>query len=408
MPRHARTPTVAVTLAVLVVASGCTALPLNAEASPTPPTEDVEEQFDGLETLRATEVSTLTTVNGTGGSEPASDGAADDDTTRSRSRIRVDFTGPRRQYSRQLAPGESEGDRVLVNGSVTLVYDASENEATRIPRVDAMPAQDRASYLARVVEAARSGGAVVEPAGGVSPLPVVPATSSKPSVPTHEIEGYQVEYLGTRSIADRTAHGFRMTAISEAAMDLNQTMWLDGEFYYPLRTNQTLDFGNRTMRVTTRLVNVTFNGALSENAFRVDLPENATFDTTELPETEAYDSRRALAADVDTSVPDPAVPRGYAFERATHVGGNTSQVSLRYTDGDGRLVVSKVERAAGGNGSRASAGENVTVAGHDGRYLTTASSSLVTWSCDGHAYSVVATTLDRDAILDVAASVARE
>ncbi|WP_232688617.1 LolA family protein [Halobacterium zhouii] len=416
MASSARTAAVAVALAALLAASGCTALSLTPEDHPTPPTEDVEAQFGDLETLQATQVSTFASTNGT-----FDHGTAGNNTTTTRSRVRIDFTGTTRRYSRQLASPKRAGDFVVVNESATLVYDESENQATRIPRTRRLRMGDRGAHLARVVEAARSDGAVVEPADGVSPLPVVPATSSGPAVPTHEIDGYRVEYLGTRTVANRTAHGFRMTAVSAAAMDLNQTLWLDSEFYYPLRTNQTLRFDNQTMHVTTRLANVTFNGGLPDDAFQVDLPENATVNTTDVPETETFDSRAALAGSVETSVPDPDVPEGYAFERATHMDGNVSwggddssrgnisQVSLQYTGDGGRLVVSKMTGGADDNGSwTKTTGDNVTVAGHDGRYLTTASSSMVTWSCDGHSYSVVATALDRDAILDVAASVACE
>jgi outer membrane lipoprotein-sorting protein len=409
-----RTATVAVALAALLVTSGCTALSPISDDAPEPPTDDAAERFASLENLQATQVSTFTTVNGTNNTTAAATGVVDPDdgTTKTRSRIRIDFDGERRQYSRQLAPEEDAGDRVVVNESVSLVYDASENEATRIPRVDSISTQDRSAYIARIVEAARSDEAVVEPTGDVSPLPVVPATSSDSAVPADDIEGYRVDYLGTKTVADRTAHGFRMTAVSAAAMDLNRTMWLDAEFYYPLRTNQTLHLGDRTMHVTRHLENVTFNGDLPEDAFQADLPEDATVNTTGMPTTETYDSREALREKTELSVPDPAVPDEYDLDGATRVAGNFSQVSLQYTDNDGRIIVSKTGDSTNRTGTNSShlgtSGENVTVSGHDGRYLATGSANLVTWSCDDHSYSVVATALDREELLEVAASVACE
>lgn len=391
MTLPSRSPVLAVAFAALLVTSGCTALSLGF-GDTGPPTADVVERHDAIRSVEATQVSTLTSGN---------------NTTHSRTRIRLDLVGVRRQSSLQLAPSSQAGDRVVVNESVMVVYDASENTVTRIPRIDRLTNQSRASYLGRIVEAARDDGEVVKPAGDVSPLPVVPATSAEPSVPAGAIEGYRVEYIGTETVAGRTAHGFRMTAVSEAALDLNQTLWLDAEFYYPLRTDQTFSVGNTTMRVTSHLRNVTFNGDLPDEAFEFDPPANATVNTTDLPEMETYDSVSALEENTAASVPNPSIPDGYHFEQARSTSGNVSRVSLRYASGDGTLSVSKMASVSNATGP-STVGENVTVAGHDGSYVTFGASSVVTWTCGGHSYSVVATVLEREQLLDVAASVACE
>jgi len=397
----------AVAVAALVVASGCTALPVlgsGADAGP-PPSDEVASSVQSLETLSATQVSTLES-NGT------------TNTTRVELRIATgddddDGAGFRR-FNRVLAPEEQAGDVTLADADESLFYDASDNTVTRIPRTeDVQTLSDRADYYESVVAAARNGSTVSPPSGGVSPLPVVPAASDGPAVETAAIDGYDVAYLGTDEVAGRDAHGFRMTAVTGAAIDVNRTLWLDAEHYYPLRSEQTVAFGDRTFDVTTRLENVTFDADLPADAFEWTPPADATEETLEF-DSERYDSREALAAAAPLSVPDPELPAGYAFESGQVNDGNVTQVSVEYAggaDGDETLSVSKAEvdrdgPTDGGGGGGLDAGENVTVGGQEGTYLLTGQSAFVTWSCGDVQYNVMASDLDREEVLAVAESVA--
>jgi outer membrane lipoprotein-sorting protein len=382
----------AVAVAALLATSGCASLDALAGGTQTPPDVDVAERYGSLETVQATQVSSLTGENGT---------------NRTRVSVRVDLAGEDvRQYQRVLSPPERAGDRTVVNDSAAFVYDASENAVTRVPRMNGTQRQSRGEYFASIVAAARSDDAEA-PAGGVSPLPVVPATRSAPSVPGDAVEGFDVEYLGTQTVAGRTAHGFEMTASSEAALTVNRTLWLDSEFYYPLKTHQTMDYGDRTFETTARLTNVTFNADLPPETFELDAPANASVETLNVS-TRTFDSVAALREHVDFSVPEPDVPDGYEFEQAGYVGGNATQASLEYAAADDeRLTVSKMAYVSNASAGFA-AGENVTVAGREGRYVTTASTKVVSWECEDAQFSVVATDLEKKQLLAVAESVACE
>lgn len=385
----------ALAFAGLLATSGCAALQsLGGGNAAAPPSEDVSAAFEDLETLSATQVSTLQHGN---------------TTNHTRTAIRMSFGDPPKQYSRVLAPDSREGDVSLVNASTMVVYDASANEVTRIPQSGfGSRSLDRGEYYASIVAAARNNETVSSPATGVSPLPVVPATSRGASLPSDDIEGYEVEYLGTDTISGRTAHGFRMTPASEAAFDVKQTVWLDAEYYFPLKTNQTTTFNGSTYHTHSHLENVTFNADLPPDAFSFDPPDNATVDTFNVS-SETYDSLDAARADADLSVPEPELPEEYTFEQAQRLTGNFTQLSLQYTNEAGaRVVVSKVESSTNRSDGVLDVGENVTVAGHDGTYVATSQSSFVTFSCGDVQYSVVASDLDRAALLDVAASVACE
>ena len=379
----------AVAVAALLVTSGCTGLDVLADDAVTPPDVDVAQRYESLDTLEATQVTTVDSGN---------------TTNETRALVRIDVTDDRfSQFQRVLAPESRAGDVTVVDESGSLVYDADENAVTRVPRTDSYSGRNQAAYLERVVSAAR-GDDVAKPSDGVSPLPVVPATRTEPSIPEDAIEGFEVEYLGTQHVAGRTAHGFELTAVSEAALSVNRTLWLDSEYYYPLKTDQRLDYRNRTIEASTRLANVTFDADLPADAFDFDVPENATVESLNVS-AQSFDSANALREHVDFSIPDPEVPDGYEFDEAQYVGGNVTQASLQYVTAAGeRLTVTKMPSAP--NGSRGfDSGENVTVAGRAGQYVTTPRSNFVSWSCRDIRYAVVATDLDEAALLAVADSV---
>lgn len=385
----ARRPVLAVAVALLVVVSGCsTTAFLGDDTEQSPPDVDVESRYDSLDSVQATQHSTMT---------------VDGETTETEATVRLDLSDSLRQYWRVEAPSERAGNRMVVNESVAVLYNASENTVRRFPRADRSRAFDRAEYVSSIVAAARNDEEVSSESG-VSPLPVVPATGGTQMVPEGTISGYEVEYLGTQSVSGRTTHGFRMTASTDAAMDLNQTLWLDSEYYYPLKVHQEGDYENRTVEHTTVLRNVTFDEPLPADTFDLDVPENATESSRDVT-VESYDSVEELREHATMSVPSPDVPAGYELSQARSVTGNTTQVSLQYASGDGTLVVTKAESAAAANRTQ---GEAVTIGGREGRYVTTGPSSMAVWTCDGTTYAVVATDLSREQVLDVAASVSCE
>lgn len=383
----------AVALAALAATSGCSALPFaGGDSGAAPPDEDVAAAFDDLETLNATQVSRIDSGN---------------TTNETRTRIAISLGDPVEQFSRVLAPEDRAGNVQAVNESRVVIYDAAENNVTRVPRTDTARV-DSGEYYASIVAAARNDSTVAAPSQGVSPLPVVPATSTPESVDASDIEGFEVEYLGTDEVGDRTAYGFRLTPAADAALNITRTFWLDSEFYYPLRTNYTTELDNETIHVESHLEDVTFNADIPESIFDWEPPSDATVDDVNFT-TERYESLSALREGTDVSVPDPDLPEGYEFLRGQTYASNFSQVSVAYAGEEGaRLVVSKVVNPVSNGSSLLDEGENVTVAGKDGIYLTTSQSSLVTWRCDGVQYTVTATAMDRETLLAVAASVVCE
>lgn len=381
----------AVFTALLVVTSGCAGFQsLGGDDDESPPDVDVVERYESLDTVEGTRALSF-------------DG--DSNATETRASVLVDLsTSPPRQLQRVLAPEEHAGDVTLVNSSGALMYDASNNSVTRIPQSTTTGTpRDRAAFLASIVEAARDDE-VAKPADGVSPLPVVPSTRTAPEIPSDAIDGFDVTYLGTDTVAGRTAHGFELTPASEAAISIEQTLWLDHEYFYPLKTHQVLETDNRTIETTVRLTEVTFDTDLPEDAFEFDIPENATVDTIDF-DSETFDSLAAVRAATNRTIPSPDVPAGYEFQQAQLFGDRTTQVSLQYVSGNGeRLSVAMLGNTSDVGGGL-TGGENVTVAGNDGRYVTTGQTKLLTWSCGERRYTLTASALDRDQLLAVGESI---
>lgn len=391
--RMGRRTLLTVAVAVLLVTSGCAGLQvLDSDDEASPPDVNVVERYESLETLEATRE---TSVDHNGS------------VNETRTAVRIDFThSPPRRFQRVLGPESRAGDVTVVNESGSLVYDADENAVTRVPSAETrtLHSQNRSEYIASIVAAARDGEEV-DTDDSVSPLPVVPASSGAPRISPDEFDGFEVEYLGTDTVAGRTAHGFELRAASEAALAVNQTLWLDDEYFYPLKSHQEFELENRTVETSMEVTNVTFNADLSADAFEFEVPENATVEV--LDRSESFDSVAGLQEATNLTVPEPVVPENYEVENARLVEDNFTRISVQYTDGSDAITVVKMDEVPE-RSDVLSSGENVTVAGRDATYLTTGQSNLVTWTCEDTQYSVISTDLDREALVAVADSVGCE
>ena len=390
---------------VLVAASGCAALPAfdNDDAGP-PDASEVRAGLEGVESVAATQVRVVDSPDGT---------------NRTRSVVRLSVPGGGgdgdadvRRFRRVLGPERKAGDVVVAAGDEALVYDASENEATRYPRsLSTVEFGERVDFYASLVAAADDGSTVTDER--VSPLPVVPAGDGQ-VVPDGAAEHYEVEYLGTERVSDRTGHGFRLSAVSDASLTANRTVWLDAERFYPLETTRTAVVDGETYRTRTTLENVTFEAGLSPAAFEWSPPENATVEALGVGD-DAYDDRASFAANAPLSVPDADSPDGYRFDcgrvleldgEENRTGGDTLVVA-EYTDGDdNQLTVEKFRPDASSDAAPVGAGENVTVAGREATLVQTEYATVVEWRCGDVRYTVVGDDVDRDALLAVAESVA--
>lgn len=292
---------------------------------------------------------------------------------------------------------------IIRNRTQILQYNAAEGELTRTTFEDAEDAnrtQRERDRLRRLVDRAR-GGETGEVPG--SPLPVVPAAGLSGETNTTRAE---YSYAGTETILGRQAHVIRIQPIEGTSSRLvNRTVWLDAEWFVTLQTRSVQRVDGERVTRRFRFTNVTFDPELSDDPFTFDPPPGATVDETTSLERSTYDSRAALEAATDLSVPDPDLPKGVELEEAGLIAGEGERlVTMSYRRGTGGVFIQKSDSD---ETPTLPDGETVTVGNQTGRYVDAGTGASVIWTCDGVLYAVGG-PLERDQLVAVAESMVCE
>ncbi|WP_049925219.1 LolA family protein [Halopiger goleimassiliensis] len=117
---------------------------------------------------------------------------------------------------------------------------------------------------------------------------------------------YDLEYQGTEEVAGREAHVLGVDLRSEAVKQgvsvllgdteyvyaletveapdeidvVEQTIWIDAEYDYPLQERQVFEFGDgERYEMVERFETVSFNGDLDDELFEFEPPENVTVES---------------------------------------------------------------------------------------------------------------------------------
>lgn len=382
-----------VVVAVGVVAAGGAVILSDETPRPSPEAIDnASERYRSLDGFAATMVSTTTIGN---------------ETTRTVRRVTA-RPGTNQYRAVRLNETGTGVDVVVSNGTTVWYYDRGNGTVRRL-QIDV--GENRSgvllgsSYVEQILEAAL--GDANESRSGVSTLPMVSAPAEP--APSGSLSGnasslaLNVSYLGTERVSGRETYVLELTESSDAERLQNYTakVWVDTEWFAPLRqqTNFTVD-GQRYSTVT-RYRNVSFDPDLSDVTFRFDPPSDANVTVETGPSVARYDSRAALARNASLSVPDPDFPDDFRFQRGVRTTGENQFVTLQYTNGTTSFSVT----VSNSTSVAATEGREVAVGSATGRLQTLAGSTLVSWRCDGQAYSVTGSNVGNETVLDVARSI---
>ncbi|MBZ6493572.1 LolA family protein [Natrinema longum] len=173
---------------------------------------------------------------------------------------------------------------------------------------------------------------------------------------------YRLDYGGTGTVGDRTAHVIETRPPVEdidrsinlvvgdtefvipldAAEDgeeisANRTVWIDDEYRYPIKERTTIADDEETRyELTVTYQDLAIDEGIEEDTFTFLPPADATV-VTDGPEPDGvFDSRSAAATGLPYDLPDPDVPGPYVLDRITVVemgdqyGGLTT--TLWYND----------------------------------------------------------------------------
>jgi outer membrane lipoprotein-sorting protein len=349
--------------------------------TPLPSADEAAQQYSGLDAYNATYTVTF--------EEPG-----ETRTVRVRNTVSPD-SGELR--SEALAPPSRAGNLRVYNGSVAWLYNATRDTVTRVTQAEPQVVPRQRAVVRSVVAAANGE----DPSSRVSPLPVVPGSEGGSAVEnaTGELEA---SYEGTATVAGRETHVISLTPAANATTSITeQTLWLDAEYFVPLRVNATLVFeGNRTV-ISQEATEVSFEPDLPPGVFEFDPPAGGDPERTTAAVT-TYESRADLAAATAFPVPDPAVPGRFELSRAQlTVRPDRAAAVLRYTSGVNVISV------VAGNGTEfdTATGEPVRVGNRTGRFDVSGQVGRVVWTCGNYEYAV-AGTVPRETLTEVARSVA--
>ncbi|WP_247002796.1 outer membrane lipoprotein-sorting protein [Halosolutus gelatinilyticus] len=350
-------------VAVLLVTAGCTNAPIDGSTLDAETiAENVQERHEEIDDLRGVQRTTV---------------EFGDETTTTTLEVWERSPDQYRQEVRSSTAGHTtEGDVTVANESGVWSYSASDD-------------------VVRTFEFESDAGA-----GGTI------GTMDEAQLERF-LETFDVEHLGTDTVADRDVHVIRLTPSNESAADDELAgiydelkLWVDEEYWYPLQQRAELTIGGESQTVTTTFEEIEFNADVADERFAFDPPEGAEIVTAEDVTRETFDGLEAAsdAAPFDVAAPDE--PDGYSFETATVIddGTGTITVSATYAGPDDGLWLSVTD-----DRDAEPPGEEVTVDGTEATLVDGRVNALY-WTCGDLEYSLSG-DLERTQLVETAASI---
>ncbi len=190
--------------------------------------------------------------------------------------------------------GDDGKTLTVSNGSVTWIYDREKNEVVRMSFSGEKPQFDYGMIIKGLMES------------------------------------YNVRLLGEERIDSRECY---VIEAEPKAGGAKMKMWVDKEFWYPLKTEMTVE----GVTTVVEYRNVSFNTGLSDDLFEFTPPEGVKIveKKFELPERLTIDEAQQK---VNFTIVVPSYTAGYEFDYAMVYG---DFVQLVYTRGDDRLVITE-------------------------------------------------------------------
>lgn len=337
-------------VALLTVTAGCTAA-LGGDPDPETIADELEDRNKNIEDIQGERVTTIETGNST-------------------NRIVAEVVERPPSESRQEiiesnSEWQSEGSVIVNTGEKVISYNAERNTVTEF-EVDFDRDSEATAFASQEMIA-------------------------------KALNDSEISYDGTDTVADRDVHVIELT---DDETDGTTTLWVDQEFWYPLKYETTMGQGDQQFTTTMTYKEVTFNEGVDDSAFEFEPPANATVEDFETPETQTLES----AADIDAATPyefvEPDLPERFSFTEGTITeAGDSVTAFVSYEASDETVRFSLTD-----NTDRDPTGESVEIGDTEGTISEFSGQTTVTWDCDGVRYSLSG-ELDRETLIDSAASV---
>jgi outer membrane lipoprotein-sorting protein len=313
--------------------------------------EKMEEKYDSLEDYRGIIVTSF-----------------DSDDGKKSMEAKFSFKKPGKSRYEYLSPEEMKGNVMVSDGETMWVYDAGKNEVQKVtmPKYD-MPEIDYGEII------------------------------------TDMMEKYNVDLQGSEEISNRDCYVLVMTPKDEN-VTMKQKMWVDKEYWMPMKIEMEMEFGGKTMKSTVEYRDMEFNVGIPDSEFEFEVPEGANVTEREMPMPKMFASIEEAQEEVDFTILVPEyIPEGYEFERAMVIDiKDGKSVSLSYKKG--AEMLSLTESTDEGITGSLEGAEKVDINGREGEYMKMGMNKLLRWDCDGLSLSLMG-ELDKEELLKVAESV---
>ena len=134
---------------------------------------------------------------------------------------------------------------------------------------------------------------------------------------------------GTDTVADRDVYVIEY----EIDRDGSGTMWVDQEYWYPIKQHQRMDFDDGEFVMTAEFEDIEFNVGLDDSDFELDVPEDAEVTEFDTPDIEEFDSIEAAEEATGIAVPDYALPEEFELNTVSFADGEPPALTLQYQTG---------------------------------------------------------------------------
>lgn len=337
---HSR-PLTALAATLLLLTAGCAGLPI-ADTNADEIAEQVQDRHDEIEDMQGV-MTTETEIDG--------------DTQRTTMAF---WERPPDRYRTEVIESTGAGsssDVTVFDGNTSWHYDTEANEVTRFETDTDTAAAEFDIDESEVIESI--------------------------------LEDYDVEYTGDETVGDRETYVLELTPTdeeSEPALGYDAlTLWVDQEYWYPIKQHAELSTGEETIAVTTTYEEIAFNEGIDDDRFEFEPPEDAEIVDAEMPDTRQFDDLEEAAAAVPFDVAEPTVPDEYAVESVTTSEyDDTTTLSATYESeaSDDSLFVTITD------GDATADGESIDVGDREGVLVDSFATTMIEWECDGLVYSV--------------------
>jgi outer membrane lipoprotein-sorting protein len=205
------------------------------------------------------------------------------------------------------------------------------------------------------------------------------------------LERYDVKLLGSEKVSDRDCYVIQLTPKNNKSIEMK--MWVDKEFWYPLKIEHSVGGLNSTVEY----INVEFNTGVSDDVFQFTPPKGAKVKTEEDIGIKKFNSIEEAQKHVDFKILKPAYTAGYELKEISLM---SNSVSLMYAKNGKILMISEAKE---GVLPKIPNAEKVKVGDCEGLYADLYGSSMLVFK-KGDVMITMSGMIDKKELIKIAES----